>query len=156
MRLEPPPSYRTGEDPDVDEEYGRRVPSAAADRPVRARMPRRAALQVKRVDPWSVLKLAVVLGVALFLVWMFAVGVLYAILDGMGVWDKLNGTFSELTPGSTTSGPLISAGGVFGVAALVGLINTILFIALTSVAAFIYNVSADLTGGVAVTLSELD
>ncbi len=156
MRLEPPPSYRTGDDPDVEEEYERRAPSAAADRPLPGRVPRRAVLQLKRVDPWSVLKLAAVLGVALFLVWMFAVGVLYAILDGMGVWDKINGTFSELTPGSTTGGPLITAGGVFGVATLVGLINTILFIALTSVAAFIYNVSADLTGGVEVTLSELD
>src|SRR5690606_5666 len=63
----------------------------SARRPSRG--PRRASLQVKRVDPWSVLKLALVLSVALFFVWMIAVAVLYGVLDGMGVWEQLNGTF---------------------------------------------------------------
>src|SRR5437773_2135699 len=48
------------------------------------RGPRRASLQVKRFDPWSVLKLSLVLGVAMFFVWLVAVGVLYTVLDGMG------------------------------------------------------------------------
>jgi hypothetical protein len=59
------------------------------------RGPRRASLQIKRFDPWSVLKLSLVLGVAMFFVWLVAVGVLYTVLDGMGVWDKLNGTYSR-------------------------------------------------------------
>jgi hypothetical protein len=121
------------------------------------RGPRRASLQVKRVDPWSVLKLALVLSVALFLVWLVAVGVLYGVLDGMGVWDKLNGTYSDLVSGSggtSGSAPLISIGRVFGVAAVVGAINIVLFTALATVGAFVYNVSADLAGGLEVTLAE--
>jgi hypothetical protein len=119
------------------------------------RGPRRANLQIKRFDPWSVLKLSLVLGVALFFVWLVAVGALYAVLDGMGVWDKVNGISTDLLQGSETSNtPLISAGRVFGVAAIVGAINIVLFSALATVGAFVYNVSADLAGGLEVTLAE--
>ena len=115
------------------------------------------SLQVKRFDPWSVLKLSLVLGVAMFFVWLVAVGVLYTVLDGMGVWDKLNGTYSSLVGGegaNASAEPLISAGRVFGIAAILGAINIVLVSALATVSAFIYNVSADLAGGLEVTLSE--
>jgi hypothetical protein len=128
------------------------VPSALR-RPGRG--PRRANLQIKRFDPWSVLKLSLVLGVALFFVWLVAVGALYAVLDGMGVWDKVNGISTDLLQGNEgTSEPLISAGRVFGIAAIVGAINIVLFSALATVGAFVYNVSADLAGGLEVTLAE--
>lgn len=133
---------------------GRGTPSALR-RPGRG--PRRASLQVKRFDPWSVLKLSLVLGVAMFFVWLVAVGVLYTVLDGMGVWDKLNGTYSSLVSGegaNAPADPLISAGRVFGIAAILGAINIVLLSALATVSAFIYNVSADLAGGLEVTLSE--
>ncbi|MFB9906584.1 DUF3566 domain-containing protein [Allokutzneria oryzae] len=122
------------------------------------RGPRRASLQVKRVDPWSVLKLALVLSVALFFVWMVAVGVLYGVLHGMNVWDKLNGTYKDLVQSAdgANAEPLISVGRVFGVSAIVGAINIILFTAMATVSAFVYNVSAELAGGVEVTLSERD
>jgi hypothetical protein len=120
------------------------------------RGPRRASLQVRRVDPWSVLKLAFVLSVALFFVWLVAVGVLYGVLDGMGVWDRVNGTYNEFAQGSGTgsSGPLITASRVFGIAAIIGAINIVLFTALATVGSFVYNVSADLAGGLEITLAE--
>lgn len=134
-----------------------RMGAAAAPSALRrpGRGPRRANLQIKRFDPWSVLKLSLVLSVALFFVWLVAVGVLYAVLNGMGVWDKLNGISSEiLQPADGGGEPLISAGRVFGVAAIIGAVNIVLFSALATVGAFIYNVSADLAGGLEVTLAE--
>jgi hypothetical protein len=123
----------------------------------RARPPRQASLQLKRLDPWSVLKLALVLAVVLFFIWLVAVGVLYGVLDGIGVWDRLNGTYADLVSGEAPSGsPLISAGRVFGIAAVVGAINSLLFAVAVTVGAFVYNVSADLVGGIEVTLSERD
>ena len=114
-------------------------------------------MQLKRLDPWSVLKLALVLAVVLFLIWLVAVGVLYGVLDGIGVWDRLNGTYADLVSGEAPSGsPLISAGRVFGIAAVVGAINSLLFAVAVTVGAFVYNVSADLVGGIEVTLSERD
>jgi hypothetical protein len=119
------------------------------------RGPRRANLQIKRFDPWSVLKLSLVLGIALFFVWLVAVGALYAVLDGMGVWDKVNGISTDLLQGNSGNAqPLISAGRVFGIAAIVGAVNIVLFSALATVGAFVYNVSADLVGGLEVTLAE--
>jgi Transmembrane domain of unknown function (DUF3566) len=133
-------------------------PSAAA-RARAVRAPRKASLQVRRLDPWSVLKLSLVLSVAMFLMWLVAIGVLYGVLDGMGVWDKLNGAYSDLASVNDESGggePLISAGRVFAVSAVVGVVNIVLFTAFVTVSAFVYNVSADLAGGVEVTLSERD
>lgn len=128
-----------------------------AVRATRNRTPRQAALQLKRLDPWSVLKLALVLAVVLFFIWLVAVGVLYAVLGGMGVWDQLNGTIASLSSDTGTAGsPLISAGRVFGFAAVVGAINSLLFAVAMTISAFVYNVSADLVGGVEVTLSERD
>jgi hypothetical protein len=121
------------------------------------RGPRRASLQVKRIDPWSVLKLAFVLSVALFFVWLVAVGVLYGVLDGMGVWDRVNGTYNEFaqnTSAGSSSSPLITASRVFGIAAIIGAINIVLFTALATVGSFVYNVSADLAGGLEITLAE--
>ncbi|WP_258175316.1 DUF3566 domain-containing protein [Actinopolyspora mortivallis] len=119
------------------------------------RGPRRASLQVRRVDPWSVLKLSLVLSITLFFVWMIAVAVLYGVLGGMGVWEQLNGTFSDLTqPENSLSEPLISASRVFGAAMIIGAVNIVLTTALATVAGFIYNVAADFVGGVELTLSE--
>ncbi|MFC5950552.1 DUF3566 domain-containing protein [Pseudonocardia lutea] len=125
---------------------------------VAGRAPRQALLQVKRFDPWSVLKLALVLAVVLFFIWLVAVGVLYGVLDGMGVWDRLNGTYADLVSGGGQGGggSLISAGSVFGFAAIIGAINSLLFAVALTVGAFVYNVSADLVGGIEVTLSERD
>jgi hypothetical protein len=133
------------------------VEGASSQRPRRSRPPRQAALQLKRLDPWSVLKLALVLAVVLFFIWMVAVGVLYGVLDGMGVWDRLNGTYADLVSGEAPTGsPLISAGRVFGLAAVIGAINSLLFAVAVTIGAFVYNVSADLVGGIEVTLSERD
>ncbi|WP_080730039.1 DUF3566 domain-containing protein [Rhodococcoides fascians] len=124
------------------------VPSADGD-------PLRATIQIRKIDPWSTLKIALVIAVSLFFVWMVAVGLLYAVLDGMGVWDRLNSAFTEIVNESGDGG-LVSAGQVFGYAAVIGVINVVLFTALTTIGAFIYNLSSDLVGGVEVTLADRD
>ena len=53
-------------------------------------------MQIRRVDPWSALKVSLVLSVALFFVWMIAVAFLYLVLGGMGVWSKLNSNVGDL------------------------------------------------------------
>ena len=65
-------------------------PSPAARGTGSGRPPRRARLLVRHIDTWSTLKFSFVLSVALFFVWLVAVGVLYGVLDGMGVFDQLN------------------------------------------------------------------
>jgi Transmembrane domain of unknown function (DUF3566) len=121
------------------------------------RVPRQTSLQLRRLDPWSVLKISLVLSVCGFLVWLVAVGVLYGVLAGMGVWDQINGTYSDLTSVNNPQvNELVSAGRVFGAAFVIGLVNIVLMTALATVGSLVYNVAADFVGGIEVTLSEPD
>jgi Transmembrane domain of unknown function (DUF3566) len=134
------------------------APNASATQSRSVRVPRRTSLQLKHLDPWSVLKLSLVLSIVGFLVWLVAVGVLYGVLAGMGVWDQINGTYSDFTQGNNqlTNTELISGGRVFGVAFVIGLVNVVLMTALATVGSLVYNIAADFVGGVEVTLSEPD
>ncbi|MCA0154629.1 DUF3566 domain-containing protein [Tsukamurella sp. M9C] len=117
--------------------------------------PVRAGMQLRSIDPWTTFKLSGVVSVVLFFVWMIAVGVLYIVLSGMGVWSKINDSFQTLT-NEQAGVSLLTAGNVFTYAGLAGLANVILLTALATVGAFIYNLCADLVGGVEVTLSDRD
>ncbi len=119
--------------------------------------PLRATVQLRHIDPWSTLKISLVISVAMFFVWMLAVGFLYIVLSGMGVWDRLNSTFTDMvSDNNSNSSALIDAGTVFGYAAVIGLINVVLMTALSTVGVFIYNQCTDLVGGIQVTLADPD
>lgn len=124
------------------------------------RGPRRARLQLRHIDTWSAFKISLVLSIALFFIWMVAIGILYAVLSALGVFNTLNDLFGQLgsaSSGSTSSSSnVITPGIVLGGAAVIGAINIILMTALCTVATFIYNMCADLVGGLEVTLSERD
>ena len=123
------------------------------------RGPRRARLQLRHIDTWSALKISLVLSIALFFVWMVAVGILYGVLNGLGVFDSINDLFSQLQSASGDeggSGELVSSGVVFGGAAVIGAVNIVLLTALCTVTAFVYNLCSDLVGGLEVTLAERD
>src|SRR5690606_28738978 len=109
-------------------------------------------------DPWSVLKVSLVLSVVSFFVWMTAVALLYLVLGGMAVWSKLNSNVGDLlTSASCTTGDeLGSSGRIFGGAALSGLVTIVLLSAMATIGAFVYNLTTDLVGGVEVTLADRD
>jgi Transmembrane domain of unknown function (DUF3566) len=118
----------------------------AADRP-----PRRAHLQLRHIDAWSVLKLACVLAFALFFVWLVVIGVLYGVLDLTGVIGKINDTAHTLY--NNNHDP-VTPGIVLGGALVIGVINIVLFIVLSTIGSIVYNLCSDLVGGIEVTLSE--
>jgi hypothetical protein len=123
------------------------------------RGPRRARLQLRHIDTWSALKISLVLSIALFFIWMVAVGVLYGVLSALGVFDTLNDLFGQLGSASGSDvggGDVVTPGVVFGGAAVIGAINIVLLTALCTVGTFIYNLCSDLVGGLELTLSERD
>ena len=122
------------------------------------RGPRRARLQLRHVDIWSAFKISFVLSIAMFFIWMVAVGVLYGVLSALGVFDTLNALFGQLSSasGSEAAGDVVTPGLVFGGAAVIGAINIVLMTALCTVGTFIYNLCSDLVGGLELTLSERD
>jgi len=123
-----------------------------------SRGPRRARLFVKRIDPWSVMKFSFAVSFVLFFVAIVATSVLYLALDAMGVFDSVNTAFADIigASGGKSGTFKVTAFGVIGTAGVIGLVNVVLFTALATLAAFIYNVCADLVGGIEVTLSEKD
>ena len=133
---------------------------ARGSRPGRGagRGPRRARLQLRHIDIWSAFKISLVVAFALFFVWMIAVGVLYLVLNGLDVFKTVNDLFGQLGTASGKSGlgNVVHASIVFGAAAVIGLVNVVLMTALATVAAFVYNLCADLVGGLEVTLAERD
>ena len=106
------------------------VATATAPRPAPAQVGHatalRAAVQIRRIDPWATFKISAVLAVVGFFIWMIAVAVLYLVLDGMGVWDQVNSSFGTLVTadGSSSEGDVIGAGTVFGWALLLGAVAT--------------------------------
>ena len=145
--FDPPPGPKQGDR--ASDHAPKPTPGKSAPK---VRGPRRARLQLRHVNPWTVLKFSCVLSIALFFVWLIVVGILFGVLDASGVIQKINDTVTTINgPGSN---PPVSAGIVFGAAAIVGVVNVVLFIALTTVGSVIYNLCADLVGGVELTLSE--
>ena len=131
-----------------------RGPARPADAAASARNrgPRRARLQLRHINPLTVLRFSSVLAVALFFVWMIVIGLLFGILDAAGVIGSVNNTITTINgPGSKAP---VSAGIVFGGAAIIGVIDIVLFVALSTVGSVIYNLCADLVGGIEITLSE--
>lgn len=123
----------------------------------RSRGPVRASMQIRRIDPWSTLKVSLLLSVALFFVWMITVAFLYLVLGGMDVWAKLNSNVGDLlNNASGSSAELVSSGTIFGGAFLIGLVNIVLMTALATIGAFVYNLITDLIGGIEVTLADRD
>jgi len=122
------------------------------------RGPRRARLMVKRIDPWSVMKFSFAVSLVLFIVVIVAASVLYLALDSMGVFTSINQTVADLVESGGGAGATfrITARGVIGTAAVLGALNVLLFTSLATLGAFIYNVCADLVGGVELTLAERD
>ncbi len=121
------------------------------------RGPRRARLQLKKVEPWSVMKFSFAASLVLFIAFVVATAILYTVLDAVGVFDSINETIKSLTTsegGGADSGFAIDAKLVIGGAALLGAVNMVLFTALATLGAFVYNICADLAGGVEVTLAE--
>ncbi|BBZ25216.1 DUF3566 domain-containing protein [Mycolicibacter hiberniae] len=140
--------------PDLSEP-GRRSPGRRPAVTAGPRGPLRASMQIRRIDPWSALKVSLLLSTALFFVWMIAVAVLYVALGAMGVWSKLNSNVGDLLTNNSAA-ELVSAGSIFGGATLIGLVNIVVLTAMATLGVVVYNLSTDVVGGVEVTLADRD
>jgi len=132
--------------------------SEARARPVRGaaragRQPRKARLTLSHINVYSVFKFSCVLAIALFFVWLIMVGVLYGLLDVAGVLTKVNEAVRRIS-GNDNAKDVVTGSLVFGSAIIIGAVNIILFIAISTIGSMVYNLCSDLVGGAEVTLSE--
>ncbi len=122
------------------------------------KQPRRARLRAVRLDPWSVMKMAFALSIALAIVTVVAVFIVWTVLDSAGVWDSINSSVDTVVDADGGEGfdiqQWVGRGRVMGVTLLVSVANVVLLTALATLAAFVYNLAAALLGGFEVTLVE--
>jgi len=118
---------------------------------------RRARLLVSKVDPWSVLKMAFLLSVALGIVTVVAAIVLWTVLDLTGIFDQVDsllGTLAGSEGGGFELKKVASLGQVASFAVIIAVVNVVLLTALSMLSAVLYNISATLVGGIGVTLTD--
>ena len=133
------------------------APAPAATQAPRPVGPRRARLLVTRLDPWSVMKTAFMLSVSVGIVLVVATALLWWTLDITGVFAAVARTVDDVVGTGTSSfdfQSLVGFSRVMGVALVLTAVEVVLWSALATLAAFLYNLSVGLTGGLEVTLSE--
>lgn len=123
------------------------------------RRTRKARLRVARVDPWSVMKTVFLFSVAFGIMAWVATYLLWQILLASGLFAAINDSIVTIIASPTnTEGwrieDYLSANKVLGVTALLAVINVVITTALGTLAAFLYNLSANILGGLELTLAE--
>jgi hypothetical protein len=135
-----------------------RLGRARSTEPGRAPRVRRARLKIVNIDPWSVMKVSFLFSVALGVVLLVAIALLWMALDFMGFFSSVAHTVSDVSGNQNSKGfdvvAFFSLPRVMGMATIVALVDTIMITALTTLGAYLYNLSTDLVGGVEVTLAE--
>ena len=130
-------------------------PQRPAPRPAPG-APRRVRLLVSRVDPWSVMKLSFLLSVAIGIAMVVAAGVLWTVLDGMGVFTDVNDLVAKImgSSGAFDINDYVGFGKVLSIGTVLAVVNVVLLTALSTLGAFLYNIAASLVGGLHLTLSD--
>ncbi|MER6936310.1 DUF3566 domain-containing protein [Nocardioides sp. NPDC127514] len=130
---------------------------AGAERDAASGSARRARLSLSRIDPWSVMKMAFLLSIALSVVVIVAVFVIWSVLGAAGVWDSINQAVQDVV-GDSSAGwnvqDYLGLSRIMGFTMVVSVVNIILMTAVATLAAFLYNMAAALLGGVEVELTE--
>ncbi len=85
-----------------------------------------------------------------------ATAVIWSVLDGMGVFTDLNGLLKDVVGNEVDFDLLdyVGFGKVLSLATVIAVVDVVLLTALSTIVAFLYNVSAALVGGLHVTLSD--
>jgi len=124
----------------------------------RPRGTRRARLRLVHLDPWSVMKTSFLLSIAFGIVTVVAVFVVWSVLGAAGVWESINKTVADLVGGDQAQNfdvqNYVGMSRVLGFTMIVAVVDVLLITAISTLGAFLYNLSAALLGGVEVTLAE--
>jgi hypothetical protein len=114
-----------------------------------------ARVHLTHVDPWSVMKQAFLLALAIAIIILVACASLWFALDSAGVFAALTRTATDVGgEGGASVGDFLSFSKIMGVALVLAGIETILVTALVTLFAFLYNLAVGIGGGLEVTLSE--
>lgn len=120
---------------------------------------RKARLRLSSLDPWSVMKTSFVFSVAFGIASLVLVLLIWVVLSTSGVFDLVNQTVGTIlmSPGDNEEFRIQDYFGltkVMGLTILLSVLNIVIFTALATLMAFLYNTASRLIGGLEVTLAE--
>jgi hypothetical protein len=110
---------------------------------------RRVRRIVRRIDPWTVLKLAIVFNAIAGLMFVLGTWVVWSLSLQRGIPDRIVEIFDRITLSLTIDGELY-----FRVIVLLALVGAVVMTGLMTLGAVLYNLIADLVGGVEITVLE--
>lgn len=118
--------------------------------------PRKVRVLVSRIDPWSALKIGFLLSIALGIMLVVAVYVLWGALNSLGVFALANEWVMQLFDDTQELDLLqfFELNKWMSAAVLIGVVNVVLFTALATLGAFLYNTISKVVGGFYVTLTD--
>ncbi|MFT4225069.1 DUF3566 domain-containing protein [Micropruina sp.] len=124
-----------------------------------SRRTRKARLRLSRIDPWSVMKTSFLFSIAFGIMFWFATYVVWSVIGASGLFDAVNTILQSVlsNPNDQTQVRIedfVNTNKVLGVAALIAVINVVLLTAIGTLTAFLYNLSANILGGLELTLAE--
>ncbi len=112
---------------------------------------RQVRLKLVYLDVWSLVKLSFLVWLCLGIVLVVASVLIWVVLASTGIFDTLDETLREVMSDENFSiSNSFGIGQVLVFTVIIALLNTIVGTALGAVAAFLYNLSVRLTGGLLV------
>jgi hypothetical protein len=112
---------------------------------------RQARVVIRKVAPWSVLKVSFLFYVCIMVVILGALIILYGVLGAIGAIQNVEDLIRELFSDETFQ---ISGEWLFTRGVAVGLLMVVLWSLINVFVALLYNLLSDIVGGIEVTLSE--
>lgn len=110
---------------------------------------RRVRRIVRKIDPWTVLKISFVLNTIGALAWVLGVWVAWSIAVQRGIPDTFVDVFDRLTIAVSPDGELY-----FRVIVMMAIIGVIVMTSLMTLGAVLYNLISDVVGGVELIMLE--
>lgn len=126
-------------------------PRAVTKRPPRKSQRRHARVVIRKVGPWSVFKMSLIFYFCVMLVLLGAGIILYGMLGAIGALDSTTRLIRDLFADQSF---VISGQWLFTRGVTIGLVMVVVWSLINVFIAFLYNLIADLVGGVEVTLAE--
>ncbi|MCL1597563.1 MAG: DUF3566 domain-containing protein [Actinomycetia bacterium] len=110
---------------------------------------RRVRRIIRKIDPWTVLKISLALNAIGALVWVLGVWIAWSIAIQRGIPDAFVDLFAQLTIAVTPDGELY-----FRVVVMSAIVWVIVTTAAFTLAAVLYNLISDIVGGIELTMLE--
>lgn len=145
------PADQTTVVPPAPEPAGAPLRAERRTPPEKTSRSRQARVVVRKLGPWSVLKISFLFYLCVMIVIVGAMMILYGILGAIGALDSLTRLIRDLFADQSFT---INGGWLFTRGLAIGLAMVVLWTLINVFVVFLYNLLSDVVGGIEVTLSE--